>query len=151
MQVPGGRAETVVLSMADVPYDWQVASSSLQKDSEVDRARLFEFGAPSYDALADAPIEAAKFAKFDLPGMNPPVSVVVHGDKWNRKEVEEELRRISTYELRMMEGAPYDHYTFTVHLGEPPAAPGTPIKHPNPTTTPLRSPHQFSNTTTHNS
>lgn len=149
MHVPARRAETVVLRMADVPYDWQVASSSLQKDSDVDRARLFEFGAPSYDALADAPIETAKFAKFDLPGMNPPVSVVVHGDKWNRKEVEDELRRICTYELKLMEGAPFEHYTFIVHFGEAAGGAGGGMEHANSTAISIRSDEQLPNIAAH--
>src|SRR5256885_5587188 len=50
------------------------------------RARNFGFSAPSYDALVDAPIEAGKFDQFELHGIDPPVSVVVHGQKWNRSE-----------------------------------------------------------------
>ena len=56
--------------------------------------------------------------------MNPPISVVVHGDKWHKKAIEEELRRICSYELRLMEGAPYEHYTFVIHLGEAAAGAG---------------------------
>src|SRR4029077_9497047 len=57
MYVPARRGEGVILNMPDVPYWWQVAASSLQKDSEMDRTRLFELGAATYDALVDAPIE----------------------------------------------------------------------------------------------
>jgi predicted metalloprotease with PDZ domain len=149
MYVSMRRGEAVVLRMADVPADWQVASSSLQKNSEMDRARFFEFGAVSYDALADAPVEAAKFAKFDLPGMNPPVSVVVHGDKWNRKEVEDELRRICTYELKLMDGAPYEQYTFLVHLGEAAGGAGGGMEHANSTAISIRSDEQLPNIAAH--
>ena len=149
MYVPSRRGEAVVVSMPDVPYDWQVVGSSLQKDSEMDRARLFDFGAPSYDALVDAPIEAAKFDEFELRGMNPPVSVVVHGEKWNKKEIEDELRRICTYELKLMEGAPYEHYTFIVHLGEAAGGAGGGMEHANSTAISVRSEEQLPNTAAH--
>jgi predicted metalloprotease with PDZ domain len=149
MYVPMRRAENVVLDMPDVPYEWRVAGSSLQKDSEMDRARLFEFGAPSYDAFVDAPMEAAKFEEFDLPGMNPRVSVVVHGEKWKKKEIEEELRRICAYELKLMEGAPYEHYTFIIHLGQEAAGAGGGMEHANSTAISLRSEEQLPNTAAH--
>jgi len=147
MYVPARRGEKVVMNMPDVPYEWQVAGSSLQKDSEMDRARLFEFRAPSYDAFVDAPMEAAKFEEFDLPGMTPPVSVVVHGDKWKKKEVEEELRRICTYELKLMDGAPYEHYTFIIHLGQ--AGAGGGMEHANSTAISLRSAEELPNIAAH--
>jgi predicted metalloprotease with PDZ domain len=149
MYVPGRRGEAVVLSLPDVPNDWEVAGSSLQKNSEMDRARLFDFGATSYDALVDAPIEAAKFDEFELRGMNPPVSVVVHGDKWNKKEIEDELRRICTYELKLMEGAPYEHYTFIIHLGEAAGGAGGGMEHANSTAISVRSGEQLPNTAAH--
>jgi len=149
MYIPGRRGEEVVVSMRDVPQQWQVAGSSLQKDSEMDRARLFEFGAPSYDAFVDAPIEAAKFEEFDLPGINPRVSVVVHGDKWKKKEVEEELRRICAYQLKLMEGAPYEHYTFIFHLGQAVAGPGGGMEHGNSTAISLRSEEELPNLAAH--
>ncbi len=149
MYVPTRRAESVVLDMPDVPYEWRVAGSSLQKDSEMDRARLFEFGAPSYDAFVDAPMEAAKFEEFDLPGMNPRVSVVVHGEKWKKKEIEEELRRICAYELKLMEGAPYEHYTFIIHLGQAAAGAGGGMEHANSTAISLRSEEELPNIAAH--
>jgi predicted metalloprotease with PDZ domain len=149
MYIPGRRGEEVVLSMPDVPHQWQVAGSSLQKDSEMDRARLFEFGAPSYDAFVDAPIEAAKFEEFDLPGMNPRISVVVHGEKWKKKEIEEELRRICAYQLKLMEGAPYEHYTFILHLGQAAAGAGGGMEHANSTAISLRSEEELPNLAAH--
>ena len=43
----------------------------------------------SYDALADAPIEAGKFEEFQLAGVTPDIRVVVHGDNWKKKKIEE--------------------------------------------------------------
>ena len=149
MHVPARRGEGVIVNMPDVPYGWQVAASSLQKDSEMDRARLFEFGAASYDALVDAPIEIGKIDQFDLPGMTPRISVVVHGDKWKKKEIEEQLRRICVYELRLMEGAPYEHYTFIIHLGEAAHGAGGGMEHANSTAISLRSAEQLPNLAAH--
>ena len=149
MYVPARRAEEAALSMPDVPSEWQAAGASLKLLESMGGARNFGFSAPSYDALVDAPIEAAKFDAFDLRGMNPPVSVVVHGDKWNRKEIEDELRRICTYELKLMEGAPYEHYTFIVHVGEAAAGAGGGMEHANSTAISVRSEEQFPNTAAH--
>jgi predicted metalloprotease with PDZ domain len=149
MYVPARRAEESVLNMPDIPLDWQAAGASLKLIDFAGRARNFGFSASSYDALADAPIEAAKFEEFDLPGVNPPVSVVVHGDKWHRKEMEEELRRICSYELKLMEGAPYEHYTFIIHLGEAAAGAGGGMEHANSTAISLRSEELLPNTAAH--
>jgi predicted metalloprotease with PDZ domain len=139
MYVPARHGEEAVLNMPDVPLEWQAAGASLKFLESMGRARNFGFAAPSYDALADAPIEAAKFEEFDLRGMNPRMSVVVHGEKWKKKEIEEELRRICTYELKLMEGAPYEHYTFIIHLGEAAGGVGGGMEHANSTAISLRS------------
>ena len=81
-------------------------------------ARAFFLKAASYDALADAPIELGKFQEFDLPGVSPRITVVVHGEKWSKKQLEENLKRICEYEIKLMEGAPFDHYTFILHIGK---------------------------------
>jgi predicted metalloprotease with PDZ domain len=139
MYVPARHGEEAVLNMPDVPLEWQAAGASLKFLESMGRARNFGFAAPSYDALADAPIEAAKFEEFDLRGMNPHISVVVHGEKWKKKEIEEELRRICAYELKLMEGAPYEHYTFIIHLGEAAGGVGGGMEHANSTAISLRS------------
>jgi predicted metalloprotease with PDZ domain len=115
--VPDRRSENVSLGMTDAPDGWQAASATALFDAEYGRNHALIFKSPSFDALADGPIECGKFQKFDLPGLTPRVTVVVHGDNWGKKRVEEELRRICQYELKLMEGAPYEHYTFILHLG----------------------------------
>jgi predicted metalloprotease with PDZ domain len=149
MYVPARRGEEVLLNMPDVPLEWQAAGASLKLLESMGRARNFGFAAPSYDALVDAPIEAAKFEEFELRGMNPPVSVVVHGEKWKKKEIEEELRRICTYELKLMEGAPYEHYTFIIHLGEAAGGAGGGMEHANSTAISLRSEQELPNVAAH--
>ncbi len=149
MYVTTRRAESVVLDMPDVPLEWEAAGATLKLLDQTSRARNFEFTATGYDTLVDAPIEAAKFEEFQLPGMNPPVSVVVHGDKWKKKEVEEELRRICAYELKVMEGAPYEHYTFIIHLGQAAAGAGGGMEHANSTAISLRSEEELPNIAAH--
>jgi predicted metalloprotease with PDZ domain len=149
MYVLARRGEEVVLNMPDVPLEWQAAGASLKRLESMGRARNFGFAAPSYDALVDAPIEAAKFEEFELRGMNPRVSVAVHGEKWKKKEIEEELRRICTYELKLMEGAPYEHYTFIIHLGEAAGGAGGGMEHANSTAISLRSEQELPNVAAH--
>ena len=118
MYVPDRRSEETLLEMPDVPYEWQVASPSLAGLLQVSRARVFTIMAKTYDELADGPIEIGKFQEFDLPGVSPHVEVVIHGDNWKKKRVEEDLKRICQYELKLMGGAPFERYTFILHFGK---------------------------------
>lgn len=122
LYVPDRRAEAVTLFLSELFPEWNVAGADFAAAVGVGGAapgtRSFLFRAPNYDGLADAPIEVGKFQQFDLPGVSPRVTVVVHGDNWRKREVEEELRRICQYELKMMEDAPFEHYTFILHIGK---------------------------------
>jgi len=118
MYVPDRRSEETLLEMPDVPYEWQVASPSLASTLQVSRARVFTIMAKTYDELADGPIEIGKFQEFDLSGVSPHVEVVIHGDNWKKKRVEEDLKRICQYELKLMGGAPFERYTFILHFGK---------------------------------
>ena len=118
LYVPARRAEKVHLDMPDVPGLWQAAGASIQGMESIGRARNFGGDAASYDELADGPIEAGKFEDFQLAGIKPEITVVVHGDNWRKKKVEEELKRICQYELKLMEGAPFERYTFILHIGK---------------------------------
>jgi len=118
MYVPDRRSEETLLEMPDVPYEWQVASPSLASTLQVSRARVFTIMAKTYDELADGPIEIGKFQEFDLSGVSPHVEVVIHGDNWKKNRVEEDLKRICQYELKLMGGAPFERYTFILHFGK---------------------------------
>ena len=131
MYVPGRRAEAVHLAMPDVPQEWQAAGASIQFIESMGRARTFGGDAASYDALVDAPIEAGKFEEFQLAGFKPEIWVVIHGDNWSKKHVEEDLRRICKYELKLMDGAPFERYTFILHVGK--GAGGGGMEHANST------------------
>ena len=116
--VPDRLGESVHLSMPDVPEKWRAAGPSIGGMESMGGARNFSEDAPSYDALADAPIEAGKFEEFQLSGFKPEIWVVIHGDNWKKKKVEEDLKRICQYELRLMDGAPFERYTFILHIGK---------------------------------
>jgi predicted metalloprotease with PDZ domain len=118
MYVPDRRGEPVHLALPDVPAEWGAAGASMHRIDWAGTVRIFGFDAASYDALVDAPIEAGKLEEFQLPGIKPEIRVVIHGDKWRKKQVEDDLKRICQYELKLMGGAPFERYMFILHLGK---------------------------------
>ncbi len=88
--------------------------------------------ADNYDALVDAPIEFCDCSKFSLQGVPRPVSVTVHGENYNKRELEEGLTKIVRYETQLMGGAPYDHYQFIFHIDSSGAGGGG-MEHANST------------------
>jgi len=133
LYVPDRRAEKCAISFIDMPGGWRMASAlpflSVQSSSAVGN----QAEAPTYDALADAPIEASAFEQFTLHDLTPPVDVVIHGDNWKKHDVENALRKICAYELKLMDGAPYDRYTFIFHVGKTAAGSGGGMEHANST------------------
>lgn len=117
MYLPDRRSEKVRVSLDDVPDSWLVESSAKTHAAAEGGSKNSALEATSFDALADAPIELGRFEEFDLPGVTPRVKVVVHGKGWNKKKIEDELKRICEYELKLMGGAPYERYTFLLHIG----------------------------------
>jgi predicted metalloprotease with PDZ domain len=116
--VPDRHGEPATVSMSDIPLGWGFESASPWGGIQRGSNRIFVIQSPSYDALADGPIEISKFEEFDLPGVSPRVTVVVHGVNWRKKKVDEDLKRICQYELKLMEGAPYERYLFILHIGK---------------------------------
>jgi predicted metalloprotease with PDZ domain len=131
MYVPDRRGEAVHLALPDVPAEWRATGASMQSIEWAGAVRVFGFDAASYDALVDAPIEVSKLDKFQLSGIKPEIWVVIHGDKWRKKQVEEDLKRICQYELKLMGGAPFERYTFILHIGK--EAGGGGMEHENST------------------
>jgi len=131
LYVQDRRAEAATVSISEISNEWRIETASSWGIVQRGRNRLFFIQSPSYDALADGPIEIGKFQEFDLPGMAPRVTVVIHGDNWKRKKVEEELKRICEYELKLMDGAPFERYTFILHVGK--GAGGGGMEHANST------------------
>jgi len=118
LYVPTRRAEDVHVAMPDVPGPWGVASAVQAVEESIGGARNFTLDAQSYDALADAPIEVGRFQEFELEGVSPRIGVVIHGEGWKKKHVGEMLKRICEYEIKLMDGAPFEHYTFILHIGK---------------------------------
>ena len=131
MYVPERRGEAVHFVMPDVPQEWKAAGASIQRIDWAGSFRSFGGDAANYDALVDAPIEAGKFEMFQLSGIKPGIWVVIHGENWSKKQVEEDLRRICKYELKLMDGAPFERYMFILHIGK--GAGGGGMEHANST------------------
>jgi predicted metalloprotease with PDZ domain len=149
LYVAGRTSEKVSVFLSDLPDSWR-AASPLKLDCEFAAKRSCVEEAPSYDVLADSPIEVGKFEAFDVPGVEPAVHVVVHGDKWDKKRLQDQLHRICAYELKLMEGAPYQSYTFFFHLGKAGSGPGGGgMEHADSTAIAVRSEGEFLNVTAH--
>ena len=134
LYVPSRRSEDILLSIADLPARWRVATTLSAFEGQPGAARgPGLFIAPNYDALADAPVEVGTFAEFAIPNVTPPIRVAVHGDNWNQPEVESTLRKIVVYELQLMNGAPFDHYLFILHIGRGAMGSGGGMEHSNGT------------------
>jgi len=147
LYVPERRGEKSTMTLSDVPGQWHVASETLS--GGVVQGQRFLLQAASYDALADAPIEASKFEEFTLPDVSPTVRVVIHGDGWKKHDVESALRKIVTYEAKMMDGAPYGHYTFIFHMGKAASGAGGGMEHANCTAIYVSSASYLQNVSAH--
>ena len=128
--VPDRRAENATISMRDVPTGWSIETAS-PWSILLNGYHYFSISGLNFDALADGPIEIGKFQEFDLPGVSPRISVVVHGENWRKKQIEEDLKRICQYELTLMGGAPFERYVFILHIGK--GAGGGGMEHANST------------------
>jgi predicted metalloprotease with PDZ domain len=149
MYVPERRSEAVHLDISDLPYGWTLVGESITLMEGASRARNFTFESANFDELADAPIEAGTFDIFEVAGVNPPVWVVVHGDGWKKKRVQEDLRRICAYELKLMDGAPFRRYYFMVHFGKAATGAGGGMEHVNSTAISVRSDEDFPSVAAH--
>jgi predicted metalloprotease with PDZ domain len=125
------RGEDVHLDLPDVPAPQRAASAGHLLEESMGGARNFSIDSKSYDALADAPIEVGNFKEFSVPGVPVDIRAVVHGDSWSQKKIESDLSRICNYELKLMDGAPFDHYLFILHIGK--GAGGGGMEHANST------------------
>jgi len=113
--VPDRRSEDVSVLFLDYPSTWRIAVAL--KPATGAASVTSPFIAPSYDALVDAPVEIGPFEEFRLQGITPPVRVVIHGENYNRSQLEDSLRRIVIYQTGLMGGAPYDEFLFIYHYG----------------------------------
>ncbi|HEY2819737.1 MAG TPA: PDZ domain-containing protein [Candidatus Acidoferrum sp.] len=149
MYVPNRRNEEVQIYLNDLPTDWSEASGAPMRFISFGRPTFLEYGASSYDELTDAPIQAGRIERFDVPDAQPPVHVVVLGDEWHKKVLQEELRRIVAYEVKLMEGAPYPNYTFLLRFGKAATGEGGGMEHADSTAISVRSDEEFANIGAH--
>jgi predicted metalloprotease with PDZ domain len=133
MYAVGSQKEKVALSFGDFPREWQAESALLEGCKIVFDQPVCREDASNYDELVDAPIEIGKFEEFDLSGVSPRITVVVHGDNWQRKKIDEQLSRICQYQIKLMEGAPFERYTFLLHIGKAASGGGGGMEHANST------------------
>ena len=133
LYVPERRSEECALFLNDVQVGWKFASSAMRELFQASAAVACYIQAPSFDILADSPIEASHFEEFTIHDLSPTVDVVIHGDNWKKHDVESALRKICMYELKLMDGAPYDKYTFIFHVGKAAAGGGGGMEHANST------------------
>jgi predicted metalloprotease with PDZ domain len=131
MYVESRRNEDVSLFVGFVSSTWRIGGPAPAGCSQINRIATCWFNAASYDVLVDGPIEVGNIEVFDLPGISPQVTVVVHGDSWNKAKIEKELGKICQYEIKLMGGAPFAHYTFILHIGK--GAGGGGMEHANST------------------
>ncbi len=125
MYLPDRRAEESVVQFMDVPAGWKIVA-------ELPAATVPNgFVAQSYDALVDAPAEAGKFESFAFDESGAQFRVVVDGKSWDRMALEEGLRKITAYELHLMGGAPFEEYTFFLHIGPYAEVGGGGMEHAN--------------------
>jgi predicted metalloprotease with PDZ domain len=147
--VPGRTEQGTVLSISDFPEAWR-AESPLKLNCGPTLGKQFcSTNKSTYDALVDAPIEVGKTTEFEVPGVNPPVRAVVHGDKWDKKRMQDALHRICAYQLKLMEGAPFEDYTFIVHLGKAAGGGGGGMEHANSTAISAHLEEDFLNVAAH--
>ncbi|MGB7726743.1 MAG: hypothetical protein WBL50_01835, partial [Candidatus Acidiferrum sp.] len=149
LYIPDRRAEECSIMLRDVPAEWKVASPTTTAMFVSGANRVFALTAPSYDALTDGPIEISDFEEFTIHDLTPPVHVVIHGDNYKRRDVEAALRKICMYEIKLMDGAPYDQYTFIFHIGKAAGGGGGGMEHSNSTAIYIPSGDYLSNVSAH--
>src|ERR1700678_1193610 len=110
MYIPDRRGEDTTVAFEDVPAGWR-AAAQLPAGSTPN-----SFSASSYDTLVDAPVEIGRFEEFGFDEGGAHFRVVVDAREWRRDRLEDSLRQITSYELKLM-GTPFREYTFFFHFG----------------------------------
>src|ERR1700678_203571 len=124
MYIPDRRGEDIAVAFDDVPAGWR-AAAQLPAGSTPN-----SFSASSYDTLVDAPVEIGRFEEFGFDEGGAHFRVVVDAREWRRDRLEDSLRQITSYELKLM-GTPFREYTFFFHFGPYPESGGGGMEHAN--------------------
>ncbi len=148
--VPDRRDEDVHIVFDDLPSAWQVAVALRWEKAAAGRG-AGAYLAPSYDALVDAPVEMGTFEEVRLEGLKPPVRLAIHAESplnnTTREQINETVRRIITYEIGLMRGAPFEEYLFVYHLGSGHSGGG--MEHANSTAISMESAASLAGVTAH--
>jgi predicted metalloprotease with PDZ domain len=123
--IPDRRGEDTTVEFVDIPAGWR-AAAELPSGGTPN-----SFSASSYDTLVDAPVEIGKFEEFGFDEGGARFRVVVDAKAWRRDRLEDALRHITSYELKLMGGPPFHEYTFFFHIGPYPEAGGGGMEHAN--------------------
>src|ERR1700678_2991259 len=124
MYIPDRRGEDTTVAFEDVPAGWR-AAAQLPAGSTAN-----SFSASSYDTLVDAPVELGRFEEFGFDEGGAHFRVVVDAREWRRDRLEDSLRQITSYELKLM-GPPFREYTFFFHVGRYLESGGGGMEHAN--------------------
>jgi predicted metalloprotease with PDZ domain len=125
MYIPDRRSEDTTVEFDDVPAGWRaIAELPAGKPPN-------SFSGRNYDTLVDAPAEIGKFEDFGFDEGGAHFRVVVDAKEWRRDRLENYLRHITSYEMKLMGGAPFQEYTFFFHLGPYAEAGGGGMEHAN--------------------
>ena len=147
MYVPGHTRDAATLTLADIPDSWRVASAAAFACGATSGKPACSGEKTSYDAMVDAPIEVGNFKQFAVPGIPANISVVVHGENWSQKKIDDEVSKICSYQIKLMDGAPFEHYTFIFHIGK--GSGGGGMEHANSTAIGLPSDDYLANVAAH--
>jgi len=149
MYLPERRDERIFLALQDLPSNWNVTTALDLSTFQSGPNTAHTVSAQDYDAFADGPIEIGTFKLFRIPGIEPAISVAIHGDGWKQADVENALRKICRYEIELMGGAPFDHYVFIFHVGKDTQGAGGGMEHANSTAINVNSESQLASVSAH--
>jgi predicted metalloprotease with PDZ domain len=125
MYIQDRRGEPVEVTFDDVPAAWQLAA---QLPSGADPN---SFTAASYDALVDAPTEIGQFDQIRWEAGGAKYRVVLDAKDARKDRLTDYFKKITASETKMMGGAPFEEYTFFIHVGPYPEVGGGGMEHAN--------------------
>lgn len=127
MYIQDRRSEAVSVTFDDVPATWELAAE-LPSGTDPN-----SFATASYDALVDAPAEIGKFDLIRWEEGGAKYRVVVDAKDLRKDRLADYLKKITASETKMMGGAPFQEYTFFIHVGPYPEVGGGGMEHFNST------------------
>lgn len=135
LYVVGRKSEPVALSLANPAGAkvWKIATSldPAESASSASEPTLHGFTAPSYDVLADAPVEMGDFAEERFEADGRPHSVVLYGEYKgvDRAKLVRYCKRVADIETGFFGDAPYHRYIFEFHANASRAGGGGGLEH----------------------